>query len=618
MSPNIDRGTTGTLYTAWDSAPGTGVMLFSVFSGNSHTHLDRQALVKLTNLETKTAMWQTTEEGAKAIIPNVPFGKYAVEVSAVGYVTASQPVSLVELARIKEVSIVLEKDPTAIQIDVEDAGMPPKARKEMKQASTALKSNNLQEAQRHLEAARKLSSASAQLNFLFGYLHFQKREYDQAGQYLSASLAQQPENVQALVLLGRSNLEKKDYGAAQAALEKAVALDSESWLPHSLLADSYLRQRQYAQAQSQAALAIQKGLAAASPAQLVLGQAWLGLGRDQQAVQALEQFLHDAPGNPLAPQVRNLIAEVEKGAKSTHESMDSAGADSDELSGVDPLQAMPKAVLPVRPWQPTGIDEVKPTVVHGVSCPLDSVLQQSGTRVAQLVEDVSRFAAVEDLFHQRLDKYGIPVLTETRKFNYVASIAEPEPGYLEVNEYRAEKITLAGYPDHIASTGFATLAFVFHPHVRENFEMQCEGLGDWQGQATWLVHFRQRDDRPNRMHAFQVGTRIYTVGLKGRAWIRADNFQIVRIESELVEPKPDIQLRSEHQIVEYGPIPFGKAGVSLWLPKSAELYFDFRRQRFYRRHSFDHYMLFAVGTEERRKEPTAPAKATAQGAEPPS
>jgi hypothetical protein len=227
--------------------------------------------------------------------------------------------------------------------------------------------------------------------------------------------------------------------------------------------------------------------------------------------------------------------------------------------------------------------------------------------VAQLVEDVAKFAAVEDLFHQRLDRYGVPIRTDTRKFNYVASIAEPEPGYLEVSEYRAEKLTLAGYPDHIASTGFATLAFVFHPDVQNDFEMHCEGLGNWQGLATWLVHFRQREDRPNRMHSYKMGTQIYPVSLKGRAWIRADNFQIVRMESELVKPMPQIQLLSEHQQVEYGPIPFGKNGTVLWLPRSAEIYFDFRKQRYYRRHSFDHYMLFAVNSDERRKEPTASA-----------
>ena len=87
-----------------------------------------------------------------------------------------------------------------------------------------------------------------------------------------------------------------------------------------------------------------------------------------------------------------------------------------------------------------------------------------------------------------------------------------------------------------------TLALVFHPHMRDNFEMMCEGLGDWHGQATWLVHFHQRDDRPNRMHSYKVGNRIHPVGLKGRAWITADKFQIMRIEAEMVNPMPEIRL----------------------------------------------------------------------------
>ena len=68
----------------------------------------------------------------------------------------------------------------------------------------------------------------------------------------------------------------------------------------------------------------------------------------------------------------------------------------------------------------------------------------------------------------------------------------------------------------------------------------------------------------------------------------------MRIEAEMVNPMPEIELLSEHQVVEYGPIPFQKRNTSLWLPKSAELYFDFRKHRYYRRHIFDHYMLYSV------------------------
>jgi hypothetical protein len=141
------------------------------------------------------------------------------------------------------------------------------------------------------------------------------------------------------------------------------------------------------------------------------------------------------------------------------------------------------------------------------------VIEQTGHSVEELVRDVERFSAVEDLLHQSLDQYGIPTRTENRKYNYVASISESLPGYLQVDEYRADKMSVTDYPDQIASAGFAALALVFHPSMRDNFEMSCEGLGDWQGQATWLVHFRQRGDRPNRMHSYKVGAQVRSVDL---------------------------------------------------------------------------------------------------------
>jgi hypothetical protein len=103
-----------------------------------------------------------------------------------------------------------------------------------------------------------------------------------------------------------------------------------------------------------------------------------------------------------------------------------------------------------------------------------------------------------------------------------------------------------------------------------------------------------------------VGGEVYSLRLKGRAWITADKFQIVRIESELISPMPQIQLRNEQQVVEYGPVHFQQKNLELWLPQKAEIYLDFRKHRYFRSHSFDHYMLFSVDSEERRKEPTMP------------
>jgi len=606
--------------------PDTGVVTFKVYTEKIGARLDRQAVVKLENLGNKTDSWRATDENSECVIADVAYGEYSAEVSAVGYLSTHQELRVVRTQQILEFDIVLHRDPAAVNLDVSDSLLSVKARKATKRAIMALKSGDLKNAQKHLDEAFRSAPTSSELNFLQGYLYVEKKDFDRAGSYLSTATTLNSHNGQAFTLLGRVKLEDHDYPAARSALEQAVLMDTENWLPHNLLADAYLHQKDYAKARDEAQIAIAKGKSNANPAQLVLGEALVNLGETQEGVQALKQFLQQSPQLPVAGEVLSLISSIENpGAMPSSAvtapapavdkaSSSSATALADQKPGVklfgidpigiDPITALPAPKLTMRAWQPPGVDDVKLSVAPDVPCPEGQVLYESGKRVQELVNDVARFAAVEDLFHQSLNEYGNPTRSENRKYDYVASISEPQPGFLSVDEYRTDRqLTVDGYPDSIASNGFAALALVFHPDMRVNFEFNCEGLGDWHGQTSWLVHFRQRDDRPNRMHHYKVGSQSYPVDIKGRAWITADKFQIVRIEADMIKPVPEILLRSEHQVVEYGPVPFPKKNTTLWLPKSAEIYFEFRKHRYYRRHSFDHYMLYSVETEEERKVP---------------
>ena len=100
---------------------------------------------------------------------------------------------------------------------------------------------------------------------------------------------------------------------------------------------------------------------------------------------------------------------------------------------------------------------------------------------------------------------------------------------------------------------------------------------------------------------FRVGAngQLFPVALRGRAWISADSFQIVRLETNLVHGVPEIRLVAEHASIEYGAVNFQKQNVSLWLPRTAEMYFDWRGQRVHRRHTFDNYLLFSVDENQR-------------------
>lgn len=587
-------------YTTQGGAP----LVVTIFAENNRTRLDRQAVVKVLNQTTQTVSWQTTTDQSEATFAELTFGHYDVEVSAVGYLTAHKEMQVISMLATIRLEIVLQRDPAAVDFGIAEAAMPPKARKETKHAVSALKSGNWKEAGKRLDSAYKLAPSNPDLNFLLGYLSYQRQDLGLAISYLDAATRLNPNNVQSLTLLGRINLQQQHYGLAIPVLQRAIAADNDYWLPHQLLAGAYLKQQKYEGAREQAELAIAKGKGGAGSAQLVLGQALVNLGHQDEGVRALKSFLEESPKSATAPQVRNLIAELEVRRPPGSPSAESAPAPATPITGIDPLLVAPEPTFSVKPWQPPGIDQVKPSVAAGVACP-QTVLSMAGARVKELGTDVSRIAAIEHLLHEQLDEIGNPITRETRDFNYVASISEPSPGFFGVEEYRAEHLGLADFPDQIASSGFAGLAFVFHPSLSDDFEMTCEGLGDLRGQAAWLVRFQQREDRPARIHDYRVGGDLYALKLKGRAWITADKFQIVRIESELLNSVPKIQLASEHQVVEYGPVPFGKKDLELWLPKSAEIYLDFRRHRYYRKHSFDHYMLFSVDSDEKHKAPKA-------------
>jgi len=566
--------------------------LYIKILGDTKTKLDRQAVVQLHDKKRDQTTWLTSDGDSEVVFQNVDFGDFDIEVSAVGYVTQHKDLQVTATIDKLNIDVVLQKDPTAIDLKLADGSLPPNARRDAARALFLLKSSNFKEAQKKLERVYAVAPTNAQVNFLLGFLYIQLKDQDKAEAFLDRSATLDPRRVQTWTLLGRVQLTKEHYEQARKSLERAVEADSTYWMAHNLLADAYLKLKDYEKARQQAQLAFDQGKGEASAALLPLGEALANLGRDEEALHALQNFIQANPSDPTVPQVKEFIAKVETRDK-THATEIQSSADL-------VLQASQPS-LPPSAWGPPGVDDIKPQIAAGVSCPYEEVIDKSGERIKKLVDSISQFAATEDLLHEQLDPSGNPLTKESRKFDYVASIKEPQPGFLATDEYRNTKYGLDELPDRISSSGFMSLALIFHPDMRENFKITCEGLGDWHGQATWVMYFRQRADKPNRLADLVVGGQTYPMDMKGRAWITADNFEIVRIESELIKSLP--LLAVQHQIAEYGPIHFARGNVDLWLPKSVDIYFELNRHRYYRRHSFDHYMLFAINSEEKQGSP---------------
>ncbi len=243
-------------------------------------------------------------------------------------------------------------------------------------------------------------------------------------------------------------------------------------------------------------------------------------------------------------------------------------------------------------WFPQDIDRGIPQVTPGVACPLTDVLSQAGKRTEELVGNVDKFTATEIVEHQSVDRLGQLRRPETRKFNYLVSIAQTPSGYMSVEEYRKGGSIQDQFPEHIATVGTPSLVLIFHPQYAKKFRMTCEGLGQWHEQPAWQVRFEERTGRHNPISELVMGGRAFGLRLRGRAWILLDSYQIARLESDLADQIPKAHLRLQHEDIEYRPVHFDEGKAEIWLPSSTELYMDFLGHRFYRRHSFADFQLF--------------------------
>lgn len=253
---------------------------------------------------------------------------------------------------------------------------------------------------------------------------------------------------------------------------------------------------------------------------------------------------------------------------------------------------------------PPSVDEIVPQVAIRVPCSLPAILQGAGRRAVQFLSSMERFDASERVEHYKLNSSGVPGAADVRSFDYLVNVVRGREGEFQLQEYRNGRIVSPQqFPAGIATTNLSVHVLIFHPKIAPHFQFACEGLGEWKGRSTWLIHFEEKQDGADAFRSYVINGVRYPVRLVGLAWIDAKNYQIVHLESDLLQPVPKIRLKREHISINYAAVHFHSNHQQLWLPQSAELYVDFAGHRFYRRHTFTKFKIFSTDTTEQVQAP---------------
>jgi tetratricopeptide (TPR) repeat protein len=558
--------------------------------------LEGTAVVTLTNIHGEV-LDQKTAKAGYVRFSDVSPTEYKIQVVAPKYEGTTKDIEVSPRSLAK---ITIELTPLSAEDAASSVGiyaLAPKTQREVAKAMEELRANKPSDARKHLEAAQKMAPTSAEIEYLFGVYSSQVSDPVQAKAYWMKTLELDPRHLSALLAVGQGLLQENKPTEAMPYLNRALKAEPSAWRVHALLAEALVLQRQNDEAIKEAERAIQLGHERAAVVQPLLARALAARGENgdrDEAIKILQAYVQAHPTDAGANKDLGILKNPQPG--------NASGNTVSEASEMAALTKEATALPGGSNWLPPDVDEHVPPVEAGASCAVDDVVSKAGIQLMELVKDVDRFAATESLTHELIGKNGLASYPEKRKFDYVVSIQEVKRGYLNVEEYRnGHGGSAADFPDGVATNGLPALVLIFHPYNAVNFEMTCEGLARWNGGLAWQVHFKQRTDKPNTIKRYRVGADgpSYAVALKGRAWISADTYQIVRLETDLVSPVPQIRLVADHADIEYGPVKFNKSDVKMWLPQSADVYYDWKGRRIHRRHSFSNYLLF--GVEDRQK-----------------
>ncbi len=536
------------------------------------------------------------------IFPNVLIGDvYEVQVQAPGYHTELRAVTVPDSVTASASIIVFMRSPNDELAFHPPSGqfvLAPEAEKEAQKGSADLDSGKIESAQKHLSKALEMAPENPYVNYLMGMRFLLNGELPAAKPYLEKSVSTDARQVPALVALGALRFRLGDYAGAIQVLAPAARLDGSRWKVHSMLAGSYLKQKDFEHAREQAEQALALGKDQAGHDQLVLGEALADLGQREKAVTALEVFLKQYPQDSNDPAIRALLPELKRPQPPTLPPV------AIEIPTAPTLIDLP----PKENWAPPDIDAQKPLIVSGASCSLPKVLKAGAKNATQLVTDLEKFSSTEEYQTVEIKQNESLETPASRRFNYMVFIEHPSAQIIQVNEFRDQGVTAKEMPGELADMGAPGLVLAFHPLLQDDFTWSCEGLGEWRDEPAWVVRFEQRPDRPNRLLVFQSSMGAYPLPLKGLAWVSENSGQVIHMETDLVKPVPEIKLSREHFVIDYIAVAFPKHKVTLWLPESVDVYFQYRGHYLHHYHHFSNFRLFSTDATQKIGQPKGVTK----------
>ena len=543
-----------------------------------------------------------TQEGAIADFSGVLPGDYEIEVSSIGFKKTRQHLHVVNCGDDFSVYVYLHSQSEP------DFGGPAKLtslmklelQNEINKGLDFLQKKQYERAATQFAKVSRLAPENPDAWYLQGKAELGRQQKDAARKDFEQALSLDPAHEKALLALAELQMEAGEESAAIASLEKAYRVDGAGWKTHFLLASAYAQTNRLPEAETHAARAADLAAGDAAAAMMLLADILYREGKKSEAKQAWERVPERFPGSAAAKEANKKITMVSNELNQTNLPL---------VEGLS-LPSSPEAAAPSHDelsWAPLDVDSREYPTANDVTCSADEVLDLAQNRLNSQLLNFEKFTATEHVVHQEIEQSGVPGPPREKQFSYVVFVFPYAGNSLYLEESRDGGPNYSAFPTSMVTTGINSLGVaLLQPANREGFIYQCEGLTSVRGQAAWQIRFEEKKGTRASIRLWRNSKATYNVRVKGRVWFASASYDMLRIQTDLLEPVRDLGLTRDHLEVNYGPVSFETGNQWLWLPWNADMYMEYRHRRYHHQHALTDYMLFGVDTTQKLGNPKTP------------
>lgn len=234
------------------------------------------------------------------------------------------------------------------------------------------------------------------------------------------------------------------------------------------------------------------------------------------------------------------------------------------------------------------------------SC-LETVQSQDCSRMSELNRPVSGAGPLGMMVYDT-NTDACKLISKSR-FHFMLQ-SHLEDGEQELSEYRTNEQGDAIHDQHVTvgnmltphrgnvvSTGFASAMLNFYPGIRTGCRFRYFGRQVLDGQETDVVGFAQIPKEDARVTAAIVENKMAGVLVQGLAWIDASSHEILRIQTDLLARRRDVDLDKATTVIDFGAVHLADNHAILRLPTRIVVETKVKSQQFRSIHEYSDFKL---------------------------